>query len=120
VETCVDDNLSRLALLRLRKGRAEHGAVHVYESSLFCKTKLMKEIAKKLLDAPFNWTGLTLKELVDAGRIPEINVPEKLISLAVGFLNRKYDGQDVNLKEYMKERNTLIAELKQQFFPEDE
>jgi hypothetical protein len=80
----------------------------------------MKEIAKKLLDAPFNWTGLTLKELVDAGRIPEINVPEKLISLAVGFLNRKYDGQDVNLKEYMKERNTLIAELKQQFFPEDE
>jgi hypothetical protein len=80
----------------------------------------MNDIAKKLLDAPFNWTNLTLRELVNAGRIPEIHVPEKLSSLAVGFLNRKYDGQDVNLKEYMKEKNTLIAELEQQFFPEYE
>jgi hypothetical protein len=80
----------------------------------------MKQIAQQILASPFNWTGLSLRELVNAGRIPEINVPEKLISLAVGFLNRKYDGQDVNLKEYMKERNTLIAELEQQFFPEDE
>jgi hypothetical protein len=80
----------------------------------------MKQIAQQILASPFNWTGLSLRELVNAGRIPEIHVPEKLSSLAVGFLNRKYDGQDVNLKEYMKEKNTLIAELEQQFFPEYE
>lgn len=80
----------------------------------------MKEIAQQILASPFNWTNLTLRELVNAGRIPEINVPEKLSSLAIAFLNRKYEGQDPDIKEYLKEKNLLIAELEQEFFSEEE
>ena len=112
----MDDNLSRLALLRLRKGRAEHGTVHVYESSLFCKTKLMKEIAKKLLDAPFNWTGLTLKELVDAGRIPEGNVNGYLTEIARDYLHEKYRGKDVEVNDYLNERDELFIALFSEFY----
>ena len=80
----------------------------------------MKEIAQQILTSPFNWTNLTLRELVNAGRIPEINVPEKLSSLAIAFLNRKYEGQDPDIEEYLKEKDLLIAELEQEFFPEEE
>lgn len=79
----------------------------------------MKEIAQQILSSPYNWTNLTLRELVDAGRIPEILIPEKLRSLAIGFLNKKYEGQDPDIKEYLKEKNVLIAELEQEFFPEE-
>ena len=80
----------------------------------------MKELAQKLLAFPFNWTNLTLRELVNAGRIPEINVPEKLSSLAIAFLNRKYEGQDPDIEEYLKEKDLLIAELEQEFFSEEQ
>ena len=75
------------------------------------------EVAQQLLAAPLNWTNLTLRELVDAGRIPEIHVPEKLGSMAIAFLNRKHEGQDLDLEEYMNEKKCLIAELEGQFFP---
>ena len=71
----------------------------------------MKEIAQKLLNAPFNWTGLTLKELVDAGRIPEGNVNGYLKQLASDYLYGKYRGEDVEVGDYLKERNELFLAL---------
>ena len=71
----------------------------------------MKEIAQKLLNAPFNWTGLTLKELVDAGRIPEGNVNGYLKQLASDYLYGKYRGKDVEVGDYLKERNELFVAL---------
>ena len=71
----------------------------------------MKEIAQKLLNAPFNWTGLTLKELVDAGRIPEGNVNGYLKQLASDYLYGKYRGEDVEVEDYLKERNELFLAL---------
>ncbi len=72
----------------------------------------MKEIAQQILAAPFNWTGLTLKELIEAGRIPEENLNGYLKEMAQNFLNKKYDGcYTGEIKEYLKEKNELFVAL---------
>lgn len=71
----------------------------------------MKDIAQKLLNAPFNWTGLTLKELVHAGRIPEGNVNGYLKEMARDYLNEKYRNKDVEVDAYLKERDELFVAL---------
>lgn len=71
----------------------------------------MKDIAQKLLDAPFNWTGLTLKELVHAGRIPEGNVNGCLKEMAKHYLNEKYHNKDIDADAYLKERDELFVAL---------
>lgn len=71
----------------------------------------MKEIAQKLLNGPFNWTGLTLKELVHAGRIPEGNVEDYLLEMARDYLHEKYRGKDVEVDAYLKERDELFVAL---------
>lgn len=71
----------------------------------------MKELAQKLLNAPFNWTGLTLKELVDAGRIPEGNVNGYLTEIARDYLHEKYRGKDIEVNDYLNERDELFVAL---------
>lgn len=71
----------------------------------------MKDIAQKLLNAPFNWTGLTLKELVHAGRIPEGNVNGYLNEMARDYLHEKYRGKDVDVYAYLSERDELFIAL---------
>jgi hypothetical protein len=75
----------------------------------------MNDIAKKLLDAPFNWTGLTLKEPVDAGRIPEGNVNGYLTEIARDYLHGKYRGKDVEVNDYLNERDELFVALFSEF-----
>lgn len=80
----------------------------MFEIALPCP---MKEIAQQILNAPFNWTGLTLKELVESGRIPEGNLNGNLKALATEFLNKKYEGFKVDVQEYLIERNELFVSL---------
>lgn len=76
----------------------------------------MKEIAQNLLAAPLNWTGLTLKELVNAGRIPDENVNGYLKEMAQDFLNKKYDGCYTGpIKDYLKEKEELFIALYAEF-----
>lgn len=77
----------------------------------------MKEIAQQILNSPFNWTGLTLRELVDAGRIPKENLNRIFKELAINFQNIKYNGvYNGPLAEYLKEQKELIAALETEFF----
>jgi hypothetical protein len=64
----------------------------------------MKEIAKKLLDAPFN-----------AGRIPEGNVNGYLTEIARDYLHEKYRGKDVEVNDYLNERDELFVALFSEF-----
>jgi len=86
----------------------KHGFLDIFKG--------MKEIAQQILSAPFNWTGLTLRELVDAGRIPESNLNGNLKALATEFLNNKYGGcYTGDIQEYLKEKKELIAALEAEF-----
>jgi hypothetical protein len=72
----------------------------------------MKEIAQKLLANPFNWTGLTLSELVEAGRIPVDNIDECLKHMVQEFLAEKYKvGEDLDVNQYLQEKEELYDEL---------
>lgn len=76
----------------------------------------MKEIAQKILNSPFNWTGLTLRELVNAGRIPKENLKKNFEGLARGHLNHLYGGfSNVDIDEYLNEKEELIKALEVEF-----
>ena len=74
----------------------------------------MKEIAQQILAAPFNWTGLTLSELVEAERIPKESIPQIAKDLAINFLSKKYEGQNPGIQQYMIEKDYLIAAIKEE------
>lgn len=76
----------------------------------------MKEIAQQILNSPFNWTGLTLRELVEAGRIPKENLKKNFEALAREHLNHLYgDLAHVDIDEYLNEKEELIAALEVEF-----
>lgn len=74
----------------------------------------MKEVAQQILAAPFNWTGLTLAELVEAERIPKESIPQIAKDLAINFLSKKYEGQNPGIQQYLIEKDCLIAAIKEE------
>ena len=76
----------------------------------FMRTK--EKIAQQILAAPFNWTGLTLSELVEAGRIPADNVDKCLRHMVQEFFNEKYKvGDDLDIDQYLQEKEELYDQL---------
>jgi hypothetical protein len=77
----------------------------------------MKEIAQQILNRPFNWTGLTLRELVDAGRIPESNLNGNFKALATEFLNEKYQGNyNGPIEDYLAEKKQLENAIAEEYY----
>jgi len=76
----------------------------------------MKEIAQQILNGPFNWTGLTLRELVDAERIPSDSLGRIFRDLATNYLSEKYRGENPIVKQYLAEKEDLEFHLEKEFF----
>jgi hypothetical protein len=73
----------------------------------------MKETIAQILSSPFNWTGLTLPELIVAGRVSNVDQ-------AIGeIVNREAEKEfpnpmEVGIGEYMKWRGQFTEEMRNQ------
>ncbi len=73
----------------------------------------MKDQITNLLSSPFNWTGLTLPELIIAGRVT--NVDQAISEMVNNEAQKEFpDPMAVGIKEYMNWRASFFSEIKNQ------
>jgi len=74
---------------------------------------------QEILNIPFNWTGLSFLELVNAGRIAGDDKKKGIESIADKILKEKFSMVNggvefAEIQNYLKERKSLIAEISAQ------